>query len=402
MEDLFSEKYEAEFGEKIGIEIEYQLLDEATLDLTDQVDLLLSEIGEDESVGPEVFQSCIEIKTPPVFNTGEAYRYFHEKLQTINYHAGALGIRLCSLGVHPFNQKISKTTNRERYLALEKEYPYITHNQLNFATHVHISMDSLEQTLSVMNGMRPLIPLFMAVSASCPFWKGEETGFASFRQYLLKHNFNGGIPPHLETPEQFRNYCRAALNAKAIHSLKDIHWDIKPRPDLGTLEVRMMDALPSLEEAMAISALAHCTVRALKRISLEKLIPDVFWSFLPRWAEEVNYFQAIHFGIDASFIISQEGKTLPLREMVNTLVSAIKPFALEVNELEDINNLERMLEEGLPYQKLTKLYFETGSLKEVVNSTTVDSQEFFSDIPLVGLSLLPSRDQDLTFRPNRP
>ncbi|HLT23153.1 MAG TPA: YbdK family carboxylate-amine ligase, partial [Bacteriovoracaceae bacterium] len=304
MEDLFSEKYENGFNERIGIEIEYQLLDETTLDLTDQVDLLLNKVGEDESIGPEIFQSCVEIKTIPVSNTREAYNYFQKKLQTINYQARELGIKLCSLGVHPFNQRISKTTNRERYLELEREYPYITHNQLNFATHVHIGMDSLEQTLSVMNQMRPLIPLFLAVSASCPFWKGEETGFVSFRQYLLKHNFNGGIPPHFEIPEQFKKFCRAALNAKAIHSLKDIHWDIKPRPDLGTLEVRMMDAVPSLEEAMAISALAHCTVRALKRISLEKLLPNVFWELLPRWAEEVNYFQASHFGIDASFIIS--------------------------------------------------------------------------------------------------
>src|SRR5690606_17161117 len=113
---------------------------------------------------------------------------------------------------------------------------------------------------------------------------------------------------------------------------------------------------------------------------------------------EVNYFQASHFGIDASFIISEEGKTLPLREMVYALISAIKPFAAEVDELEDIKKLERMLEGGLPYQKIAKLYQETGSLKDVVNFMTVDSQEFISDIPVIDLSLVPSLHEDLTLR----
>lgn len=366
MEDLFSENFKSNQEELIGVEIEYHLLDEETLDLADKVEPLMKQLGEDDCIGPEVFQSCIEIRTDPVKTSREIGQQIREKLNKLRPALSDLNLRLCSLGVHPFSTRISQTTNKPRYLELEKEHPYVTHHLFNFSIHVHVSMESFAQTIDVMNKLRVLLPVFIAVSASCPYWQGEETGFASFRQSQLKQNFNGGPPPHFESEADYYSYLMAAHKTGAIKSLKDIHWDIKPRPEIGTLELRIMDAVPDLHEAVALIAFAHCTIRALKKSSLEELLPEFFLELPPPWAEITNYSQAIHDGIDAGFIANQQGETFPLKEIVERLIKVLDKTAFDINETEGLERVKTMLNSGLPYQRITEIYEKTHSFKEIV------------------------------------
>lgn len=353
--------------ELIGIEIEFQLLDEKTLDLADKIGPLLQKVGEDPCITPEVFQSCVEIHTEPARNTKQAETQIKEKLLKIMEHLPSLGLRLCSLGVHPFSKRMSQTTVKDRYLDLEQEYPYITHHLFNFSTHVHVSMGSLDQMIKVMNSLRVLLPVFIAVSASCPYYQDEVTGFVSFRQHTLKTNIHGGIPPHFNDAQDFLAFLSAAENSGAINTLKDIHWDLKPRPEFGTLELRIMDASPTVREAMALSAFARCLMIALKEFSLEELLPTMFAQATPQWAEQVNYSQAVHLGLDARFIVNTEGETFSLKEMAKVLLATLKPFAVMYGEEEGLLEMKRILKDGVAYERIGRVYEQTNSFKEVVN-----------------------------------
>lgn len=359
-------------SELIGIEIEFQLIDEKTLDLADRITPLLESVGEDPCMSPEVFQSCIEIRTIPSRNTAEAELQIKEKLNKVMHHLPPLGLRLCALGVHPFSKRISQTTLKERYLDLEKEFPYINHHLFTFSTHVHISVESLSESIRVMNQLRLLLPVLISLSASCPFYQEEVTGFVSFRQYQLKTNIHGGSPPHFEGEEDFLSFLHASERSGAIHSLKDIHWDIKPRPDLGTLELRILDASPTIREAMALCALARCLMIALKYQTLEELLPSLFSETPPGWAEQVNYFQAVHLGQKARYIVNSAGETFSLKEITKVILKSMEPWARKYEELEGLHEMKKMLEAGLPYERMNRVFEKNHSFREVVNEAAND------------------------------
>lgn len=376
MTDMFENNYEKNTHPLIGVEIEFQIIDDKTFDLSDKIEPLMEGIDNDAFISPEAFQSSVELKSLPVRTTKEAKEQIQQKLFSLIDHLKPLGIRLCSLGIHPFSHKDAKVTDSPRYIKFEKDFPFITRHHLPFSTHVHVSMNSTNEAISVMKGMRTLLPIFMSLSASSPYWQGEATGFVSFRQYLLRGGLNAGIPPYFSDWVDFTNYFKAAKASKLISSIKDIHWDVRPRPDLGTIELRVMDAVPTLGEAMALASLAYCTMHALKKMPLSELLPDFFSSDVPEWADRENHFLANHLGIDAPFIRNAQGDISKVREIAEALIGKLDKTASELGEEEGLAQAHEILRTGPPYERIQKLHEKTHSFREIVKWAADDfSQE---------------------------
>jgi glutamate---cysteine ligase / carboxylate-amine ligase len=348
--------------QRLGIEWELQIVDSKTFDLADGAELLLHGSEHDEGLSSEAFQSCIELKTSPVRNTFEAENQFRSSLHRLRARAHTSGLSLCSLGAHPFNIRAGTVTPGKRYLEFAQEYPYITHHHLTFATHLHVSMDDTHQMLQVMNRLRPYLPLLMALSASCPFWRGEATGFVSFRQYQVRAAQNAGMPPYFSDLSEFEKCLSAFRQANFIGGLRDLHWDIRPRPDLGTLELRVMDAVPGLKETMALCSLGYCLISALKA-NTELLFPAP----VPHWAEKENHFQASHLGLEASFIFSEDGASALIKDLLEKLLHQLAPHARELGEAERWPDLEAMLADP-PYQRCIATFQKSASLVTVVEA----------------------------------
>jgi carboxylate-amine ligase len=376
MTALFENNYGKNSHPLVGVEIEFQIIDDKTFDLSDKIGPLMEETDKDAFISPEAFQSSVELKSLPVRTTKEAKEQIQRKLFSIVDHLEPLGIKLCSLGIHPFSRKDAKVTDSPRYVKFEKDYPFITKHHLPFSTHIHVSMDSTNEAISVMKGMRTLLPIFMTLSASSPYWQGEETGFVSFRQYLLRGGLNAGIPPYFLDWEDFTNYFKAAIASKNISTLKDIHWDVRPRPDLGTIELRVMDAVPTLGEAMALASFAYCTMHALKKMSLSELLPEFFFADLPDWADRDNHLQANHLGIHSPFIRNSQGDISQVIEIAEALIKKLDKAATELGEEEGLAQAQKILQSGPPYERIQKLHEKTHSFREIVKWAAEDlSQE---------------------------
>jgi glutamate---cysteine ligase / carboxylate-amine ligase len=351
--------------ERVGIEWELQIVDHNTFDLSNDACSLMQDLKADDGIDMEVHQSCVEIKTSPALNTGEAQEQLSAKLKFLIQEYKKIGLRLCSLGTHPFSTKPGKISPNQRFYDFEREYPYITHYHVTFGTHVHVSMDTPEQSIMVMNRLRVLLPVFIALSSSCPYWKGETTGFVSFRQYLLRAAQNSGIPPHFNSWQDYQTFFNTFKKAGFISTIKDIHWDIRPRADFGTLELRIMDAVPTIEETIALASMARCLMVALKKTNLPSNHPIIMSEKVPLWAERENHFQASHLGVDANFISSFDGDIRPLRSFIEELLNSLEQEAKSLGEFNQLMNVKKILNHP-PYERIAQKFERDPSMRSLV------------------------------------
>jgi carboxylate-amine ligase len=347
----------------IGMELELQLLDGRTLDLADGILPLMRLYPSSVHVKPEMIQNTVEIASPVCESVAELEARMSEIASELGTRCAALGLRLCGAGTHPFSVRQGLVTPRPRYLAMERRYRYLSHAQITFATHVHIGMRSGDEAVSVMHRLKPYLPLLIAVSASSPFWHGLDTGFASYRHRVLAAARSYGVPPSFARWDDFRRFFDTARRARLFNSINDIHWDIRPRPHIGTLEVRAMDAQATVGEAAALAAFVRALVEGLRTNALSEAgLPQP----LPWWIEKENHFAASRLGLAARYVADETGTVRELGEVWRAVQAALVPIAAGIGEGTFLERLREQVAAGPGYVTLREAYQSTGSLKEVV------------------------------------
>jgi carboxylate-amine ligase len=246
----------------------------------------------------------------------------------------------------------------------------MSHNQVTFATHVHLGMPSGDEAMRLMHELKLYLPLLIALSANSPYWHGEDTRFAAFRHRVLASSRTYGIPPDFESWHDFEHFAATLQRAEILSSIHDIHWDIRPRPQLGTLEVRVMDAQPTLTEALALAALLRAVTRYLQgtrgESEAERPLSPVFW-----WSLKDNCYAASRLGIDAKFIVSNEGDVASMLDLADDVLERIAPYA-DCAERRYLDRLRERLPHGLPYVRQRRIHAESGSLRQVVRTFVGD------------------------------
>ncbi len=349
----------------IGIELELQLLESETLDLADGILPLLKVYPGSLYVKPEFIQNTVEIASKVCTSIPELEAHVMSLAAGLNAKCRELGMSLCGAGSHPFSERLALITPLPRYRAIEQRYRYLSHTQITFATHVHIGMTSGDEAIAMMRALKPYLPLLIAISANSPFWRGFDTGFASYRHRILAATRSYGVPPSFESWRDFCAFFDATRRAGLFGSVNDIHWDIRPRPNWGTLEVRAMDAQSGVEEAVALASFVRVLVALLRdagRVPPAIELPRP----LPWWIEKENHFEASRRGLAAHYIADEHGAVKPLAQVWRDVVQALRPVAENMGEREYVESLCGAVESGVGYTRQREIYRRTGSLKEVV------------------------------------
>ena len=173
-----------------------------------------------------------------------------------------------------------------------------------YGVHVHVGLDSRDKVLPVLDGLLNYFPHFQALSASSPFWGGEDTGYASHRALMFQQLPTAGLPFQFATWEDFESYVQDMFTTGVIDPLSEIRWDIRPVPHLGTIEMRICDGLATLEEVGAIAALTQCLVDEFSTmLDNGGTIPT-----MPPWHVQENKWRAARYGLDAIIILDAAGQ----------------------------------------------------------------------------------------------
>jgi carboxylate-amine ligase len=210
------------------------------------------------------------------------------------------------------------------------------------------------------------LPHLLALSASSPFWQGVDTGLTSCRSALYRMLPHAGVPRHFRKWKEFRVFCQVMKECNALMSFKDIYWDIRPRPDLGTIEFRICDMPPTLAITFGLVALIRSLVIASLRLLEER--PHLRRGDMRRhWVAVENKWLAIRYGLAGMCIRSPGGKKRQLRQDVADLLHRLTPIAKETGDLTFLTNLEPIdkFESGAARQR--RLYRETGSWQAVMD-----------------------------------
>jgi carboxylate-amine ligase len=359
----------------VGVEWELQLLDPETLDLKPGIMPLMEFFPNAEFVKPEYLQSCVELNSCVAENSDGAIAHIHGSLTKMMARCAELDMDACGAGTHPFCSRLALITPLPRYQRIERDAGHLAHTQITFSTHVHVGMQSGDQAIRVMSFLVPALPAFIALSANSPFWRGHETGHAAYRHRILAAAPSYSLPPRLRTWGEFVDFMNAAQRAGMVRGIKDIHWDIRPHPDFGTVEIRTMDAASDLITLHALVSFSRSVVLSLREApagDIDRVLP----LDLPGWIARENCFRAAHYGLSANYIVDEKGSLRPLTEIIAELIDFCRPVAGAIDEAPGLELAADLLE-GMPgYERQLQTYEKNESTHAVVkmlSETLIDS-----------------------------
>lgn len=358
-------QFEPSPANTVGVEWELQLLDPESLDLIDGIMPLMEFFPNTTYVKPEFIQSCVELTSCVSKNSDVAIEHLRESLQMTLQRCSELEMSVCGAGTHPFCRRLALITPLPRYRVMAKESGYLAHRQITFSTHVHVGMASGDQAIFVMSRLRPALSALIALSANSPFWRGHETGHAAYRHRILAAAANYGLPPRFDDWRAFDEFLTAARRARMIRHFKDIHWDIRPHPDFGTLELRAMDSASDLRTVHGLVAFARCLILRLAEASAQE-VSEVLPGDLPYWIEKQNRFRAGLRGLDAEYVVDKNGDHRPLRDIIHDLIEFCQPIAADINETQGLKIARELLDGPPGYQRQLDAYESDHSARSVV------------------------------------
>lgn len=359
----------------LGVEVELQIVDRDTHELTPKAPQLLSRWSGPPTVQPEIFQSMLELSTGICANPAAAEADLRATAARLMPLAREQGVRFIATGTHPTARyQERKLYPSDRYHGLIARNQWIARRLLIFGLHVHVGMPDPETCIAVQNEMLGDLGLLLAVSTSSPYWQGQATGLASSRVTVFEAMPTGGIPSLVHDWAEFNELVETLQRCHAITSLKDLWWDIRPSPRYGTLEIRVCDGLATIKETVAIVAL----VQALAKRAGARVAAGKGRTFPPAWRIRENKWRASRHGMEAEYVISDDGVTMPVRKYLLGLLDELDAdgFADEgAPYLDDI----RRIGEGAPTSadRQRAIFERTGSFESVTRAL---AQEFEDDV----------------------
>ena len=362
----------------LGVEWELQLVDRETRELSRGAVEILEEIrpeGADEhpKAKHELLQSTIEIITGICTTVREAKADLAGTLAEVVAAAGKRDLGVLCAGTHPFTDwQTQEISPKERYRQLVERMQWLARRMQIFGVHVHVGVRAPEKVIPVVNALCQYVPHFLALSSSSPFWVGCDTGLASARTKIFEGMPTAGLPFRLADWGAFEDYMETLIDAGAIESVREVWWDIRPHPDFGTVELRICDGLPTLEEVGAVAALAQCLVEQFDtQLDRGYTLPSP-----AEWVVRENKWRAARYGLDAEIVVDEHGGVRPVREAIAELVEELMPTAKRLDCETELRDVLRILEVGASYarQRAVALRHD-GELRSVVDSLLAELRD---------------------------
>jgi carboxylate-amine ligase len=350
-----------------GVELELQIVNRRDFDLCgaapDLLPLVEKQLQSGE-VKPEITQSMLEIATSAHRVHADMLAELRGLRDAVARQAERLNLGIAGGGAHPFQRWTDRRIfAAPRFHHLSELYGYLAKQFTVFGQHIHIGCESGDRAIGLIHAMSRYIPHFIALSGSSPFLQGVDTAFESARLNSVNaFPLSGHLPP-VRTWAEFEAYFDSMRELKVVSSMKDFYWDIRPKPEYGTIEVRVCDTPLTVERAAALAAFAQALSHCLVETGAGGLNADVYRVY------GYNRFLACRFGFEAELVDVERREKVPLREDLLDTLRLVRRFASDTSGAHALDQLAEDVQRGASDSAwLRETYRRTGSLSDVVRS----------------------------------
>jgi carboxylate-amine ligase len=380
---VLDHKYGSSDPYTLGVEEEYMLLDGESFDLVQHIETVLAAIEGHElqpRIAAELMQSVLEIATPVCHTAGDVMRELATLRGYVTGVARERGMRVGSAGTHPFSLfERQRITARDRYHALVDQMQYVARRELIFGMHIHVAVDDPDKAIQVVNGLLPQLGPLLALSASSPFWRGEPTGLASSRQMVFSAFPRSGPPPRFRDYADFAEVVGQLERTGCIADYTHIWWDIRLHARLGTVEIRICDAVSRVEDAVAITAYCQALVKLLsERYDAGEQIPSYHRILISE-----NKWLAGRYGLEAPVMDLQTGRRnrIPVAHLVRRTLREIEPHARELGSDRELEGIREILARGNGADRQLRVFNANRDIVEVVQEIAAATEALPDSVP---------------------
>lgn len=337
----------------VGIEWELALVDADSGDLRQVAATVLDAVrpaggGEHPNIRQELLLNTVEVVSDVSRTVREAGDSLERAIAEVRTITDPLRVELMCAGTHPFARWThQKVTNKQRYATLIDRTQWWGRQMLIYGVHVHVGIERRDKVLPILRAMLTAFAHLQSLSASSPFWGGNDTGYASNRALMFQQLPTAGLPFQFPGWEELEHYVDDMLHVGVIDEFSEIRWDIRPSPRFGTLEMRVCDGSPNLTEVLALAALTHCLVEHFSTTLDEGRDLPV----LPPWFVQENKWRSARYGMDAIIILDAAGNEQLVTDAVADLVRDLEPVAARLGCLSELDGIRTILRKGASYQR---------------------------------------------------
>jgi carboxylate-amine ligase len=352
----------------LGVEEEYMLLDGETFDLVQHIDTVLADVSGHElepRINAELMQSVLEVATPVCHTPSDVETQLRALRAYVTRVARARGMRVGSAGTHPFSLfERQRITAKDRYRALVDQMQYIARRELIFGLHVHVAVDDPEKAIQVVNGLIVHLAELVALSASSAFWRGEPTGLHSSRHMVFAAFPRSGPPPRFKDYADYAAVVGQLERTGCIADYTHIWWDIRLHPRLGTIEIRICDAVTDLDDVIAITA--YC--QALVKLYSELFDAGEEIASYHRILTTENKWLAARYGLEAPVMDLLTGKRNrgTVAASIRRTLKTIAPHARELGTEQHLEGIEEILRRGNAADRQLRTFNANRDVVEIV------------------------------------
>jgi glutamate---cysteine ligase / carboxylate-amine ligase len=360
----------------LGIEEELMICDAESLELAQAIEVILHDLPKDlpGEVKPELMQSVLEVATRPCKDITEAAGQLRQLRRCVREVAERNGLAIGAAGTHPAaHYQDQLIVDHPRYRELAAELKWIAEQELIFGTHVHVGIDDAEKAIYVADGMRGYLPLMLGMSTNSPLWQGKTTGMMSSRTPVFRAFPRVGIPPYYGSWQIYSHRVEQMMRGGAIPDYTYLWWDVRPHPNLGTVELRVFDQQTRVQHTIGFAAFAQALAHRLAG-EYEEGVPSVEY---PHELIDDNKVRAALVGIEGELIDFDQGFEVPAAEMALGVIEDLRENARTLGCEQELAGLVDLVEGGTGARRQLDWLSDHGEIggmmSEIVAATDPDA-----------------------------